>query len=144
MPFIEDSVVYLFNTSIETSKFPDPWKIARVSPNFKDGCKTEKSNYRPILLLPVVSRLLEKLVFSQLYQYLNENCTINFNQSGFRELHSTVTFLLKNTNYWCNGMDTGNLVGIIFIDLTKAFDTVDRQIFCRNLESYVVLQRELG
>ena len=98
LPFIEDSLVYLFNTSFETSLFPDPWKIARVSPIFKDGDKTEKSNYRPISVLPVVSRLFEKLVFNQLYQYLNDNCFINSNQSGFRELHSTVTCLLKNTD----------------------------------------------
>ena len=70
MPFIEDSLVNLFNTSLEPSQFPDPWKIARVSTIFKDGVKIGKSNYRPILVLPVVSRLFEKLAFNQLYQYL--------------------------------------------------------------------------
>ena len=144
MPFIEDSLVYIFNTSLETSQFPDPWKIARVSPIFKDGDKTEKSNYRPISVLPVVSRLFEKLVFSQLYQYLNDNCFINSNQSGFRELHSTATCLLKNTDDWYNGLDTGNLAGMVFVDLKKAFDTVDHQILCRKLESYGVLHRELA
>ena len=72
MPFIKDSLAFLFNISLETSQFPDPWKIARVSPIFKDGEKNEKSNYRPILVQPVVSRLFEKLVFNQLYQYLND------------------------------------------------------------------------
>ena len=144
MPFIEDSLVYLFNTSLETSQFPDPWKIARVSPIFKDGDKTEKSNYRPISELPVVSRLFEKLVFNQLYQYWNGNCFINSNQSGFRELYSTATCLLKNTDDWYNGMDTGNLVGMVFIDLKKAFDTVGHQILCRKLGSDGVLHRELA
>ena len=144
MPFIEDSLVFLFNTSLETSQFPDSWKIARVSPIFKDGDKTEKSNYRPISVLPVVSRLFEKLVFNQLYQYLNDNCFINSNQSGFRELHSTVTCLLKNTNDLYSGMDTGNLAGMVFVDLKKAFDTVDHQILCGKLESYGVLHRELA
>ena len=144
MPFIEDSLVYIFNTSLETSQFPDPWKIARVSPIFKDGDKTEKSNYRPISVLPVVSRLFEKLVFSQLYRYLNDNCFINSKQSGFRELHSTVTCLLKNTDDWYKGLDTGNLAGMVFVDLKKAFDTVDHQILCRKLESYGVLHRELA
>ena len=144
MPYIEDSLVYLFNTSLETSRFPDPWKIARVSPIFKDGDKTEKSNYRPISLLPGVSRILKKLVFNQLYRYLNDNYFINSNQFGFRELHSTVTCLLKNTDDWHNGMDTGNLAGMVFIDLKKAFDTVDYLILCRKLESYGVLHRELA
>ena len=64
MPLIEDSLVYLFNTSLETSQFPNLWKVARVSPTLKDGDKTEKSNYRPISVLPVVSRLFERLVFN--------------------------------------------------------------------------------
>ena len=144
MPFIEDSLVYLFNTPLETSQFPDPWKIARVSPIFKDGDKTKKSNYRPISVLPVVSTLFEKLVFNQLYQYLNGNCFINSNQSGFRELYSTATCLLKNTDDWYKGMDTGNLVGMVYIGLKKAFDTVDHQILCRKLGSYGVLHRELA
>ena len=67
MPFIEDSLVYLFNTSLETSQYPDHWKIARVSPIFSDGDKTEKSNSRAISVLPVVSKLFKKPVFNQLY-----------------------------------------------------------------------------
>ena len=115
---IEDSRACFFNTSLEKSQFLDPWKIARVSPSIKDGDKTEKFNYRPISVLPVVSRLFEKLVF-HLYLYLNDNCFIKSNQSGFRELHSTVNCLLKNTDDWYNGMDTGNLVGMVFVDLKK-------------------------
>ena len=68
LPFTENSLAALFNTSIETSQFPDSWKVARVTPIFKEGNKAEKSNYRPISVLPVISRLFEKLVFDQLYQ----------------------------------------------------------------------------
>ena len=66
LPFIDNSLAFLLNTAIETSQFPDSWKIARVTPIFKDGDRTEKSNYRPISVLPVISRLFEKLVFDQL------------------------------------------------------------------------------
>ena len=55
LPFIENSLAFLFNTSIETSRFPDSWKVARVTPIFKDGDKAEKSNYRPISVLPVIT-----------------------------------------------------------------------------------------
>ena len=71
-------------------------------------------------------------------------CFINSNQSGFRELHATVTCFLKNSDDWYNGMDTGSLAGMVFVDLKKAFDTVDHQILCRKLESYGVLHGELA
>ena len=73
LPIIENSLAFLFNTSIETSRFPDSWKVARITPIFKDGEKTDKSNYRPISVLPVISRLFEKLVTDQLYQHMDKN-----------------------------------------------------------------------
>ena len=78
----EYSFVYLFNTSLETSQFPDPWKIVRVSPIFKDSDKTEKSDYSPKSCYLLSPDSFEKLVFNQLYRYLNDNCFINSNQSG--------------------------------------------------------------
>ena len=129
LPSIENSLAFLFNTSIETSRFPDSWKVARVTPIFKEGDKAEKSNYRPISVL----RLFEKLVTNQLYQYMNDNGHFSSCQSGFLRLHSTVTCLLKNTDDWYNGMDLGKLVGLVFIDLKKAFDTVDHNILCKKL-----------
>ena len=91
LPFIENSLAIVFNTSIETSRFPDSWKVARVAPIFKEGDKTGRSNYRPISVLPVISRLFEKLVANQLYQSMNENGHFSSGQSGFLHLHSTLT-----------------------------------------------------
>ena len=67
----------MFNTSLETNQFPDFWKNARITPIFKEGDGAVKSNYRPISVLPVISRLFEKLVLNQLYQYLVENKLIH-------------------------------------------------------------------
>ena len=75
--------VCLFNTSIERSQFPDSWKLARVTPIVKEGDKAEKSNYRPISVLPVISRLFEKPVARQLYQHMNMNGYFSSEQSGF-------------------------------------------------------------
>ena len=73
MPYIENSIAYILNTSLKSSRFPDDWKTARVSPAFNEGEKSDKFNYRPLSILPVISRLFEKLVFNQLYKYLDHN-----------------------------------------------------------------------
>ena len=143
-PYIENTLVFMFNTSLETSQFPDCWKNARITPIFKEGDRAERSNYRPISVLPVISRLFEKLVFNQLYEYLVKNKLIHPGQSGFLKLHSTLTCLLKNTDDWYSGLDTGQMVGTVFIDLKKAFDTVDHDLLCKKLEHYGVQQRELS
>ena len=75
---------------------------------------------------------------------MNDNGHFSSCQSGFLHLHSTVTCVLKNTDDWYNGMDLGKLVGLVFIDLKKAFDTVDDNILCKMLELYSVQQRELS
>ena len=143
LPVMETSLAIMFNTSIETSQFPNLWKLARITPIFKGGDRSDKSNYRPISILPVMSRLFEKLIADQLYQYMNENDMFSSNQSGFRRLHSTLTCLLKNTDDWYSGLDLGKLVGLVFIDLKKAFDTFNHDILCHKLSFYGIQQREL-
>ena len=118
----------MFNKSLEKKEFPALWKAARAIPIVKEGDKNGKENYRPISVLPVISRLFETLLFNQLYQHLNTNNLLAPSQSGFRTLNSTSTALLKCTDDWYSGLDVGKYVGVIFVDLRKAFDTVDHQI----------------
>ena len=143
LPFLENSIAMLFNISLETSIFPMLWKISRVAPIYKEGDKSEKSNYRPISVLPVISRLFERLVYDQLYKHLNSNNLLAKEQSGFRTLHSTLTCLLKSTDDWYSSLDKGQLVGLVLIDLKKALDTVDHNILCQKLEHYGLQGREL-
>ena len=98
LPYIQNSLAILFYTSIETSIFLDAWKLARVTPIFKEGDKDEKSNYRAISVLPAISRLFEKLITDQLYQFMDKNGLFSTDQSGFLRLHSTLTSLLKSTD----------------------------------------------
>ena len=143
LPFIEHSLVLMFNESLGTASFPDSWKTTRVTPIFKDGKKDEKSHYRPISILPVVSKLFERRVFNQLYQYLNRNSLLYKSQSGFRELFSTTSCLLVNVDDWYKGIDTGHYIGSVFIDLKKAFDTVDQDILCEKLAHFGIQHREI-
>ena len=95
-------------------------------------------------MLPVLSRLFEKLIYDQLYQYLKGGGLLTSDQSGFRVLHSSAICLLKCTDDWYSGIDEGLLTGLISIDLKKAFDTVDQEILCRKLEHYGVFGEELS
>ena len=103
-----------------------------------------KASIKTRSVLPVISKLFEKLVFNQLYQYMKENGLFSSCQSGFSRLNSTLTCLLKMSDDWYNGLDLGKLVGLVFIDLKKAFDMVDHDILCKKLEHYGVQQRELS
>ena len=89
-------------------------------------------------MLPVLARVFEKLICNQLYDYLDKNRHLFSNQSGFRALHSTVTCLLNNTDDWYVNMDNGRYTANIFIDLKKAFDTVDHDILLAKLRKYGV------
>ena len=142
LPVIARPLAYLFNFSLQSGIFPDSWKTARVAPIYKEGSKEERSNYRPISVLPVLARLFENLVNKQLYDYLDKNKFIYRKQSGFRSLHSVVTCLLSNTNDWHFHLDQGMCTGIVLVDLKKAFDTVDHDILLEKLSHYGIKNTE--
>ena len=106
-------------------------------------CFTDLNNYRPISVISTVAKIFKKIIYDQLYQYLNENGLLNSGQSSFRSLRSTLTALLETNDNWCVNIDRGLLNGVIFIDLKKAFDTIDHQIILKKLTKYGVDQDAL-
>ena len=141
---IADRVTHLVNLSIKSGKVPSEWKQAKVVPLFKSGNKDDLDNYRPISILPILSKILEKAVFHKLHTYRSKNSLLSPYQSGFRASHSTqlaITFLIDKIR---GRMDKGLLTGAMFIDLKKAFDTVPHDGLLNKLFRYGIQDQPLS
>ena len=141
---ISPSIAALINKSLTSSHFPNQLKLAKVFPIFKNGSKSDPSNYRPISILPTISKIFEKHVNKHLLGYLNKYKLIHECQSGFRHKHSCQTALVKLIDQWMYCIDHGDLVGTLFIDFQKAFDMVDHSLLINKLLFYRFSHKSLS
>ena len=128
-------LAHIINLSLHSSQIPEDMKNARVVPLYKKQSKTEPGNYRPVSILSVTSKILERIVYNQLEHYLKENNLLYKLQSGFRPSFSTGTCLTFLMDYIRSEMDFENYIGMVMIDLQKAFDTVDHSILENKLKA---------
>ena len=106
----------------------DEWKLARVIPIYQSEDKRECENYRPISVLPIISKVFEGEVFSQVFGFLSGRAPLSKFQSGFQPKHGTLAALIQMCDQWQMDMDDSKTNGIVFLDICKAFDSVNHEI----------------
>ena len=134
---VADPLVEIINLSFRTGIYIDSLKISKVMPIFKEkGCELECSNYRPISLLSNINKIIEKLMHERIYTFLEKFKCIYELQFGFRKGHSTSHALIDLTEAIRKAIDENKYSVGVFIDLQKAFDTVDHKILLKKLDYY--------
>ena len=133
---IAPALTHIINLSIQTSTFPDLWKFAKVIPLLKSASSDPilPKSYRPIALLPILSKVLEKIVFSQLVEYLEVNNLIHPNLHGSRAAHNTSTALIQLYDKWADEIDDDKMVGVLVCDQSAAFDLCDHYLLVEKLK----------
>ena len=143
-PAISSSLARLINHCIDNGCVPSAWKLAKVIPIYKGkGSRDDMSNYRPISVLPILSKIFEKHVHSATFSHLKENNLLYKLQSGFRRNHSTETALVRMIDQLLLSLEDDHISGLLLIDYKKAFDLVDHEILLTKLKSYNIESKEL-
>lgn len=136
--YIAAPIAHIINICFNNGIFPDNLKVAKVKPIFKAGKKNIISNYRPISILPVISKIFERILYNRLILFINKHNILSDNQFGFRANRSTCMPISLLVNKISQELDNNNLCISIFIDLSKAFDTISHDILLKKLYTYGV------
>lgn len=138
IPYCLLPLTHIINVSLETGVVPGVWKTAIIQPIPKTSKPTDLKDLRPISILPVGSKILEKTVKLQLTDHLHQYSILPANQSGFRTGYSTATTLAAITDDIVRAKDKGSATVLVLLDMSKAFDTVDFKLMLAKLQSYGV------
>ena len=135
---ISQSLTIIINQMLTTGIFPDAFKLSKVIPLFKKGDSSLLVNYRPISLLPTISKVFERVIHDQMYEYFNQFNLLAEQQYGFRKQHSTEYAAIKLIDHVSKEMEAGKTPTSVYIDLSKAFDTLTFEVLLYKLKYYVV------
>ena len=133
LPFLSNHFTHIINTCLEQGYFPAIWRTAIICPIPKVNSPTSINDLRPISLLPVLSKVLERVVYQQLISYVGDSGILPSHQSGFRPGHGTATALLYVNNLIVEGLDSGMATALILLDYSRAFDCVDHTLLLAKL-----------
>ena len=128
---IDRPLHHIITLSVMQSRFPRSWKYSKVIPLHKKDCKLERSNYRPVSILSPLSKILEKVVYEQLYEYLTINKIFDPKLHGYRQHRSTQTALMVMYDRWVQAAAAGQVSGAVLLDLSAAFDLVDPELLIK-------------
>ena len=127
---------HIITLSLMQNKFPTAWKYTKVIPLHKKLSQLDMSNYRPVAILSPLSKVLEKIIYQQIYNYFTINKLFHPNLHGYRQNRSTQTTLLQMYDKWVRAASRGQVSGVILLDLSAAFDLVDSEIMIKKLRIY--------
>ena len=144
LPCIAAPLVYICNLSLWEGMFPDALKIANVVPLFKNGDAMLFNNYRPVSLLCVISKVFEKVMYSRLNDFLTAHQILYLYQFGFRKDHSSYMALMVLIDKLTKCLENGDYVVGVYLDFSKAFDTVNHEILLKKLDHYVIRSAALS
>ena len=137
LPYIVETLTYIYNLCIQHNTFPDRLKHAKVVPIPKAKDNSNVNNYRPISLVSILGKPLERHIHKHLTSYVENHQLLHSLQSGFRKNHSCHTAIARLTDTWLNAINNSELSGAVFLDLQKAFDLVDHEILLSKLRLYL-------
>ena len=130
------AVTHIVNLSIQQATFPSLYKLAKVIPLLKKEDPLEAKNYRPVAILCILSKVIERAIFLQIVEFMNTNNFFHPNHHGFRAGHSTSTAMIQMYDTWVQAVDKGELAGVCMLDMSAAFDVVDHGILMSKLKLY--------
>ena len=133
---ISRTLSVIFNRSLAEGVVPTDWKRGIISPIYKGGGQARAANYRPVVLIPVISKVMERILAEALIIHLEGNKLLSLAQHGFRNMHSCLTNLLTALNDWTSAVDDRQCVHACYLDISEAFDRVDHKLLLHKLEGH--------